>query len=162
MISIIVAIAQNNAIGKNNELLWHIPADMRRFKQLTLGHMVIMGKKTHLSISLKPLPNRKNIVITDDPDDHFEGCTTVFSIDEALKLCIPSEETFIIGGASVYSQFLPYSNRLYLTKVYQDFDGDVFFPEINYDDWKLISEENFPPDDKNNFAFSFLNYDRIT
>jgi dihydrofolate reductase len=162
MISIIVAVAQNNAIGKNNDLLWHIPADLKRFKKLTLGHTVIMGKKTWLSLPVKPLPNRKSIVITDDPNDHFKGCITVSSIEAALALCIPSEETFILGGASVYRQFLPMTDRLYLTRVYKDFEGDVFFPEINYSEWKLISEEYFPPDDKNDFAFSFLNYDRIT
>jgi len=161
MISIIVAVAQNDAIGKNNDLLWHIPADMKRFKKLTLGHTLIMGKRTYQSLPVKPLSNRQSIVITDDPDDHFEGCIMVSSIEESLKLCDPSKETFIIGGASVYRQFLPLTDRLYLTKVHQDFEGDVFFPAVNYNNWKLVSEENFPPDDKNDFSFSFLIYDRI-
>jgi dihydrofolate reductase len=161
MISIIVAIAQNDAIGKNNDLLWHIPADMKWFKKLTVGHTLIMGKRTYQSLPVKPLSNRKNIVITDDPADHFEGCLTVSSIDAALALCNPSEENFIIGGASIYRQFLPLTDRLYITKVHQDFEGDVFFPVVNYHDWKLVSEENFMPDEKNNFAFSFLIYTRI-
>lgn len=161
MISIIVAVAQNDAIGKNNDLLWHIPADMKRFKKLTLGHTLIMGKKTYQSLPIKPLSNRQSIVITDDPDDHFEGCLTVSSIEAALALCNPSEENFIIGGASIYRQFLPLAYRLYLTKVHKDFDGDVFFPYVDYNNWKLISEENYPPDEKNDFAFSFLIYERI-
>ena|ERR1039457_2529822 len=162
MISIIVAVAQNNAIGKNNELLWHISADMKMFKKLTLEHTLIMGKRTYLSLPVRPLSNRRSIVITDDPGDHFEECLTVYSIEEALALCNPSEENFIIGGASVYRQFLPITDRLYLTKVHKDFDGDVFFPEINFSEWKLISEENFSPDEKNDFSYSFLIYDRIT
>ena len=161
MISIIVAVAQNDAIGKNNDLLWHIHADLKRFKKLTLGHTIIMGKRTYQSLPIKPLSNRRSVVITDDPDDRFEGCITVSSIEESLKLCDPSKETFIIGGASVYRQFLPLTDRLYLTKVHQDFEGDVFFPAVNYNNWKLVSEENFPPDDKNDFSFSFLIYDRI-
>jgi len=161
MISIIVAVAQNDAIGKNNDLLWHIPADMKRFKKLTLGHTLIMGKRTYQSLPVKPLSNRQSIVITDDPDDHFEGCIMVSSIEESLKLCDPSQETFIIGGASVYRQFLPLTDRLYLTKVHQDFEGDVFFPVINYNNWKLVSEENFPRDEKNDFTYSFLIYDRV-
>jgi len=161
MISIIVAVAQNDAIGKNNDLLWHIPADMKWFKKLTLGHTLIMGKRTYQSLPVRPLSNRRNIVITDDPEDHFEGCLTVSSIEEAVTLCNPTEENFIIGGASIYRQFLPMTDRLYLTKVHKDFEGDVFFPEVNYDNWKLVSEEHFPPDEKNTFAFSFLIYDRI-
>jgi dihydrofolate reductase len=161
MISIIVAVAQNDAIGKNNDLLWHIPADMKRFKKLTLGHTLIMGKRTYQSLPIKPLSNRRSIVITDDPDDHFEGCLMVSSIEAALALCDPSEENFIIGGASIYRQFLPLADRLYLTKVHKDFEGDVFFPNVNYNHWKLSSEENYPPDEKNDFAYSFLIYDRI-
>jgi len=161
MISIIVAVAQNGAIGKNNDLLWHIPADLKRFKKLTLGHTIIMGKRTYQSLPIKPLSNRRSVVITDDPDDRFEGCLMVSSIEESLKFCNPSEETFIIGGASVYRQFLPLADRLYLTKVHKDIEGDVFFPVVNNNNWKLVSEENFPPDDKNDFSFSFLIYDRI-
>jgi dihydrofolate reductase len=160
MISIIVAVARNNAIGKNNDLLWHIPADMKMFMRVTRGHTVIMGKRTYQSLPKQPLPNRKNIVITDDPGDNFEGCVMVSSIDAALELCSQAEENFIIGGASVYAQFLPFTDRLYLTRVHKDFDGDVFFPTIDFSEWKLISSEDFPPDEKNDFGFSFLVYDR--
>ena len=161
MLSIIVAIAQNNAIGKNNDLLWNIPADMKMFMRVTREHTVIMGKRTYQSLPKQPLPNRRNIVITDDPGDNFAGCVMVSSIDAALELCSPAEENFIIGGASVYSQFLPFTDRLYLTRVHKEFEGDAFFPPIDFSEWKLISSENFPPDEKNDFGFSFLVYDRI-
>ena len=115
MISIIVAIAENYAIGKNNDLLWHIPGDLKRFKKLTVGHTVVMGKKTYESLPRKPLPERLNIVITDDPGDSFDECITVFTIEDAVKKLDPAHENFIIRGASVYRQFLPLADRLYIT-----------------------------------------------
>ena len=160
MISIIVAIAENFAIGKNNELLWHIPNDMKRFKKITLGHPVIMGKKTYESLPRKPLVDRQNIVITDNPDDHFHGCKMVHSIDEALAQINPKEETFVIGGASVYKQFLPHTDRLYLTIVHKDFEGDVFFPEIDFREWQLLSQEDFPFDEQLGFSYSYVTYER--
>ena len=135
MISIIVAIASNNAIGKNNDLLWHIPADLKRFKLITSGHPVIMGKRTWESLPRRPLPNRRNIVITDIQGETIEGCEMAYAIDEAIAMCDPAEENFIIGGASVYRQFLPHADRLYLTLVKKDFDADVFFPEIDFSQW---------------------------
>jgi dihydrofolate reductase len=161
MLSIIVAIAENYAIGKNNDLLWHIPEDLKRFKRLTIGHTIIMGKKTYESLPKRPLPGRRSIVITDDPKDQFEGCITVLSIDEAIKQSDPSVENFIIGGASIYRQFLPLADRLYLTKVHRSFDGDVYFPEIDFNEWKLISKEDFPADQHNDFSYSNLVFDRI-
>lgn len=161
MISIIVAIAENNAIGKNNQLLWHIPADLKRFKTITSGHPVIMGKKTWESLPKKPLPNRRNIILTDNPHDSFEGGECAFSLEEALNLCSPREETFIIGGASVYKQFLPHCDRLYLTRVYQLCDGDVFFPAVDFSQWRLISQEDVPPDGTNNFSYSNMIYEKI-
>jgi dihydrofolate reductase len=160
MISIIVAIAENMAIGKNNDLLWHIPADMKRFKEITSGHAVIMGKLTWLSLPRKPLPHRRNIVITDIPGEQIENCEMAYSIDEAIAKCNPDEESFIIGGASVYRQFLPVANRLYLTIVKKSFDADVFFPEIDFSQWKLISTQEFPPDEVNDFDHSFEIYER--
>jgi dihydrofolate reductase len=162
MISIIVAIAQNNAIGKNNDLLWHIPDDLKRFKRITTGHRVIMGKRTYLSLPFRPLKNRENVVITDDPEDVFEGCTVVHSISGAMNLCLPGEESFIIGGASVYSQFLPHCHRLYLTLVNKEFDGDVFFPDINYSEWNLVSREDFPVDEHLGFSYSNFIFERKT
>jgi dihydrofolate reductase len=160
MISIIVAIAENFAIGKNNELLWQMPADLKRFKKITTGHAIIMGKKTYESLPIKPLPDRENIVITDNPDEQFKGCITVRSIGEALSLVKREEETFIIGGASVYQQFLPYADKLYLTLIHKDFDGDVFFPEIDFREWQLLIQEDFPFDEKLGFSYSYNTYDR--
>ena len=161
MISIIVAIAENRAIGKNNDLLWHIPADLKRFKSITNGHPVIMGKRTWESLPRRPLPNRRNIVITDIPGEQIEGCEMVNSIAGAIAMCSPDEENFIIGGASVYSQFLPHADRLYLTLVHKSFDADVFFPEIDFSKWKLLSKEEFLPDEVNDFAYSNETYGRI-
>ena len=160
MISIIVAIAENMAIGKNNDLLWHIPEDLKRFKLITKGHPVIMGKRTYQSLPRRPLPYRRNIVITDIKGEEIEGCEMAYSIEEALAKCDPAEENFIIGGASVYRQFLPYTDRLYLTFVHKSFDGDVFFPEIDFSQWKLNSKEDFHGDEFNNFAWSNEIYER--
>jgi len=161
MISIIVAIAENLAIGKNNDLLWHIPADMKRFKQLTTGHTVIMGKRTWESLPRRPLPDRRNIVITDVPGEVIGGCEMAYSIDEAVAKCDPSEENFVIGGASVYRQFLPLAGRLYLTLVKKAYDADVFFPAINFAEWKLVAREEFRPGGINDFSYSNETYDRL-
>jgi dihydrofolate reductase len=160
MISIIVAIAENYAIGKNNDLLWHIPEDLKRFKRITTGHKIIMGKKTYLSLPVRPLHKRENIVITDCPADVFEGCTVVYSVVEAMGKCNPFEENFIIGGASVYKQFLPCTDRLYLTWVHKEFEGDVFFPPIDFAEWQIVSQEDFPADTQLGFAYSYKVYDR--
>jgi len=140
-ISIIVAVAQNHGIGKNNRLLAHIPGDLPRFRKITSGHTVIMGKNTFLSLPGGALKNRKNIVITDNKDDHFEDCIMVFSIPEAIEHCDKDRENFVIGGASVYRQFIPYASKLYLTLIHKAFDADTFFPEIDQSEWKKISSE---------------------
>jgi len=159
-ISIIVAVAKNWAIGKNNQLLWHIPADLKRFKQITLGHQLIMGKLTYLSLPKRPLANRTSIVITDIKEETFEGCITVYSIQQALDLCNDREETFIIGGGSVYRQFLPYANKLYLTVIHKDFEADTFFPEIDKNQWKLVEQSDHGPDETNDFSYSFLVFEK--
>ncbi|MFH1296639.1 MAG: dihydrofolate reductase [Bacteroidota bacterium] len=161
MISIIVAVAENYAIGKDNKLLWHLPDDLKRFKRLTTGHSVIMGKNTWESLPKRPLPDRRNIVITDDPDDHFEGAEMVMSIDSALALCKHDDENFVMGGASIYQQFLPLADRLYLTRVHKTFDGDAFFPELNLLDWERISKDDYPPDEHNDFGYTYYIFDRI-
>ncbi|HNW75513.1 MAG TPA: dihydrofolate reductase [Bacteroidales bacterium] len=161
MISIIVAIAKNNAIGKNNQLLWHIPDDLIRFKKITSGHPVIMGKKTWESLPKRPLPNRRNIVISDIPGDRIDGAEVAGSIPEAVALCNPDEETFVMGGASIYRQFLPVCDRLYLTVVHQEFQGDVFFPELNPLEWDLVSSTEGPPDPRVGFKYTYLVYDRV-
>jgi dihydrofolate reductase len=160
-LSIIVAVAQNNAIGKDNKLLWHISDDLKRFKKITGGNTVVMGKNTFYSLPFRPLPNRKNIVITDIPGEIIEGCTMAYSIDDAVMKCDDDKENFIMGGGSVYRQFLPLSNKLYLTKVHKDFEADCFFPEINTDEWKLVSSEEQPPQEPNDFLYSYLVYERI-
>jgi dihydrofolate reductase len=159
-ISIIVAIAKNYAIGKNNQLLWHIPADLKRFKKITGGHRVIMGKLTYLSLPIRPLPNRENVVITDNPEDKFEGCTTVYSISEAINLCSESEESFIIGGGSIYRQFLPHCNKLYITMVDKDFEADTYFPDINDEEWELIDKDDAGQDESLDFSYSFLTFEK--
>jgi dihydrofolate reductase len=141
-ISIIVAIAQNNAIGKDNQLLWHIPADLKRFKLLTTGHTIVMGKRTFESLPIRPLPNRRSVVISDMAGEEIEGCTMAYSIDDAVEKMEPGYENFIIGGGSVYRQFLPLAQRLYLTIVQKDFDADTFFPEIDYTEWETIENED--------------------
>lgn len=155
-ISIIVAIASNNGIGKDNKLLCHIPEDMKRFRLITTGHTVIMGKNTFLSLPGGPLKNRRNVVISDNLMDRFEGCETVFSIDEAINLCNDGEESFIIGGASVYRQFLPRASRLYLTLVKKAFEADTFFPEINLEEWIEISREIPEDTGKHDFDFEYI------
>ena len=141
-ISIIVAIAQNNAIGKDNQLLWHIPEDLKRFKKLTTGRTIVMGKRTFESLPSRPLPNRRSIVITDIAGETIPGCVMAYSIEEAIQLMDPLEENFIIGGGSVYRQFLPLAQQLYLTIVQKDFEADTFFPEIKYDEWTTEGRED--------------------
>ena len=159
MISIIVAIAENNAIGKNNELLWHLPNDLKRFKKLTTGHKIIMGRNTYLSLPIRPLPNRQNIVISDVEGEAFDLCTMASSIKEVIeKHCHPKEESFIIGGAMVYRQFLPVADKLYLTKVHASFDADAFFPEIDQSLWHQVESEHHQKDEKHPFDYSFITY----
>jgi dihydrofolate reductase len=158
-ISIIVAIAQNFAIGKNNDLLFHLPDDLKRFKQMTSGHPVIMGRNTLLSLPKGALPNRRNIVITDDPSETFNRCEMVFSIEEAITAVNNEKEAFIIGGGMIYRQFFPVAGKLYLTLVHQDFDADVYFPEVDYSEWEEFFREDLT-DEKNGFNYSYLNLKR--
>lgn len=158
-LSIIVAVAQNFAIGKNNDLLFHLPNDLKRFKQITTGHPVIMGRNTLLSLPKGALPNRRNIVITDNAEDKFMGCEMVFSIDEAIEAVRNESEAFIIGGGMIYRQFFPLAGKLYLTLVHQDFEADTFFPEVDYSAWIEQSREDIY-DEKNGFHYSYLNLTR--
>jgi dihydrofolate reductase len=157
-INIVVAIAANNAIGKNNKLLWHLPKDLKHFKDLTTGHTVVMGRKTFDSVG-KPLPNRRNIVVTRQ-DIQIESCEVVNSLEAALALVAGEEEIDIIGGAEIYKQAMPLSNYMYLTIVHQDFEGDTYFPPINYNDWQEMSREDYQPDEKHLFPFSFITLKR--
>ncbi len=158
IISIIVAMAQNRAIGKDNRLLWHLPADLRHFKQITSGHTVIMGRKTYDSVG-KALPNRRNIVITRQRIE-IEGCEVTGSVNEALSLCTAHEEVFIIGGAQIYEQAIPLTQRIYLTLVEQSFEGDTFFPEIDSTAWRETSRQHYEPDEKNPLPYSFITLER--
>ena len=158
-ISIIVAIAQNFAIGKNNDLLFHLPNDLKRFKQITTGHPVIMGRNTLLSLPKGALPNRRNIVITDNPEEKVEGCEMVFSIEEAIDAVKNEAEAFVIGGGMIYRQFYPFSGKLYLTLVHRDFDADIYFPEIDYSEWEEFGCEDLY-DENNGFNYSYLNLKR--
>jgi dihydrofolate reductase len=159
-ISIIVAIAQNLAIGKGNDLLWHIPEDLKRFKKLTTGHTILMGKRTFESLPIRPLPNRRSIVITDIPGETIAGCVMAYSIDEAISLCDPGGENFIIGGGSVYRQFMPIANRLYLTIVHKDFEADIFYPEINFNEWSETERTECEAMDTLGFNYTYLTLDR--
>lgn len=152
-IAIIVAIARNFAIGKNNELLFHLPNDLKRFKFITKGHSVIMGKKTFLSLPEGPLPHRRNIVITDVPGEMFDGCETAHSIDEAIELVKDEETAFVIGGGVIYRQFYPVAGKLFLTLVHKDFEADIFFPEIRFDEWIEVKHEDLY-DEVNDFHYS--------
>ena len=158
-ISIIVAIADNLAIGRNNQLLWHISEDLKRFKEITNGHSVIMGLKTFHSLP-KLLPNRRNIVI-DFEDITIEGAEVVHSIEEAVEIVKDEKEAFIIGGGQIYRQFLPLANKLYLTFVHTTVeDADTFFPEINFNEWRETLREEHPANEKCPYSYSFVNYER--
>jgi dihydrofolate reductase len=160
-ISIAVAIGENYAIGKNNQLLWHMPADLKFFKQTTSGHTVIMGRKTFDSVG-KPLPNRKNVVITRDTELKIEGVEVVNSLDEALAITQAEEKpVFIVGGAEIYRQALPKTDKLYLTTIHHNFDADTFFPSINRSEWKVISTETHKADEKNKYDYTFEVLERI-
>ncbi len=154
-ISIIVAISKNYAIGKDNKLLWHISADLKRFKKLTTGNTIIMGRKTYLSLPRKPLPDRKNIVLTRSKNFEAEGCVVVNNIEQVFKNLSPSNENFVIGGESVYKMFMPYANKIYLTVVDREYEADTFFPEINFDEWDVIDKEHLVANDD-------LHYKNIT
>ena len=160
MISIIVAIAQNGTIGDNNSLLWHIKEDMRFFRTTTSGHAVIMGRKTFESLGSKPLPKRKNIVITRS-DLTFEGALTAHSLEEAIAMAEGDEEMFIIGGAQIYRAALAVADRMYITRVERDYEGDTSFPEVDYIQWRLVSEERHERGEEYEWPFSFLIYDRL-
>ena len=159
-ISIIVAIAENRAIGKDNRLLWHLSDDLKRFKKLTTGHTMIMGRNTFLSLPGGALPNRRHIVISDIPGESFEGCEMARSIDEAVQLAGSEEECFVIGGGMVYRQFLPLAGKLYLTRVHQSFEADTFFPEIDFNRWKAVYSEEVDAGDRNEYAHTYTEYIR--
>ena len=159
MVSIIVAIAKNGIIGDKNSLLWHISEDMRFFRETTSGHPVIMGRKTYDSLG-RPLPKRTNVVIS-RTTKHIEGCTVVGSLEEAIALFPKEEEVFIIGGAQIYALAMEVADRLYLTRVEHDYQGDTSFPEWDESKWKLISRTSYERGEKYEYPFAFECYDRV-
>lgn len=159
MISIIVAVAKNGVIGDKNSLLWHISEDMRFFRETTSGHPVIMGRKTYDSLG-RPLPKRTNVVIS-RTTTHIEGCTVVGSLEEAIALFPNEEEVFIIGGAQIYALAMEVADRLYLTRVEHDYQGDTSFPEWDESKWKLISRKAYERGEKYEYPFAFECYERV-
>ena len=156
-ISLIVAVSQNDIIGAKNKLPWRLPADLKRFKEITLGHSIIMGRKTFESIG-KPLPGRTNIVVTSQKNFACCGALTAPSLEKALELCSDAEEAFVIGGASIYQQALPLADKIYLTLIHQDFEGDASFGPLDKKVWRETSREDFAPDQVTRFPYSFLTY----
>ena len=162
MLSIIVAKAKNNIIGKNNKIIWHLPEDLKHFKKLTTGHTIIMGRKTFESLG-KPLVNRKHIIFSQNPDFKVdaEKVKVVHSLLEIQDLIEGKEEVFVIGGAMIYNFLMPYVNKMYVTEIEKDFDGDTFFPSINSEIWKETSREKGIKDENNNLDYYFVTYERI-
>ncbi len=160
MIIMIAAVAENFALGKDNELVWHLPDDFKRFKQLTTNHYIIMGRKTFESFP-KPLPNRTHVIITRQKDYTAEGCLVVANLADALALIPKDENAFVIGGGEIYALALPFTDVIELTKVHARFEADTFFPEIDAKQWKLVSEEYHPKDEKHLFDFTYETYRRV-
>lgn len=158
MLSIIVAVAQNGVIGDRNALLWHISEDLRHFKTLTLGHPIVIGRKTYESLG-RPLPGRRNVVVTRQ-EVAIAGCTVVHSLDEAVALFPAEEEVFVIGGAQIYAEALPRADRFYLTRVWHDYEGDTRFPAWDPADWRLIASERFERGADYPHPFTFETYER--
>ena len=159
MVTIIAAVADNYALGKDNQLLWHLPDDFKRFKALTTGHHIIMGRKTFESFP-KPLPDRTHIIITRQRDYHVNGCVIAGSLPEALRLVPEGKDTFIIGGGEIYKEALPYTDIVDITRVHATPDADTWFPELPAAEWKLISKEYHAADERHKYAFTFQTYAR--
>jgi dihydrofolate reductase len=158
MLTIIAAASENNALGKDNQLLWHLPEDFKRFKTLTSGHYIVMGRKTFESFP-KPLPNRTHIIITRQNDYQApEGCVVVSSLEKAMELCPANEEAFVIGGGEIYKQAINVVDKIDVTRVHTSIDADTFFPEIDTNIWKLVFEEFHAKDDRHDYDFTFLTY----
>ncbi|MHA8106661.1 dihydrofolate reductase [Aquirufa sp. 5-AUSEE-100C1] len=161
MLKILVAFDENRVIGKNNTLIWHLPADLKRFKALTTGHVIIMGRKTFESIG-KPLPNRTTIVISRQADLQIEGAIITHSVEEAILKAksLTREDIFIVGGAEIYALSLPLADQILVTQLHDIFEGDAFFPEIPLDSWEVIEQERGVTDEKNAYQYSYLTYSR--
>jgi len=161
MLSIIVAKASNNIIGKNNSLIWHLPEDLKRFKQLTTGHTIIMGRKTFESLG-RVLPNRKHVILCNDAQLKVEdeNVEILEDISMLYKYINSDEENFVIGGATIYRLLMPYANKMYITEIDQEFEGDVSFPEINKEEWNVVEVEKGLKDEKNPYDYNYVTYVR--
>lgn len=159
MLTIIAAAAENNALGKDNDMIWHLPDDFKHFKKLTTGHHIIMGRKTFESFP-KPLPNRTHIVITRQENYQNEHCIVVNNFEEALQAVTNDEQPFVIGGGEIYKLSLPFVDKIELTRVHHKFEADAFFPELDLNEWELISEKFHDKDEKHQHSFTFLTYQR--
>ncbi|MBK8881529.1 MAG: dihydrofolate reductase [Bacteroidales bacterium] len=160
MISIIVAVSDDWGIGKDNDLLWHLPEDLKRFKRLTTGNAIIMGKKTWESLPRRPLPDRRNIVLTDIQGETIEGSITAYSIDDALNKCDRDREIFIIGGGSIYRQFVPLADKLYITHVHKKAPADIYFPAIDLNIWEVTEKEEFHGSGDEKIPYTYTIYER--
>jgi dihydrofolate reductase len=160
IISLVAAAAENNIIGKENALPWRLPADLKFFKNLTMGHSIIMGRKTFQSVG-KALPGRKNIIITRDNSFSAEDCIVLGSLSEAFQVCKDEDEIFVVGGAEIYHQSMEFADKIYLTRVHALFAGDTYFPDIHEDEWRVLSKEEHRADEKNIYPYSFIQYLRI-
>lgn len=159
MIVMIAAVAENNEIGKNNELVWHLPNDFKRFKSLTSGHHIIMGRKTFESFP-KPLPNRTHIVITRQKGYSPEGCVVVSNMQKAIEICPDNDISYIIGGGEIYNLGLSFTDKIEITRVHHSFEADVFFPEINSEEWTMIQSEFHNKDEKHLFDYTYQTFIR--
>jgi dihydrofolate reductase len=161
-VSLIVAVAKNGVIGRGGDLPWRLSADLRRFKELTMGHAILMGRKTYESIG-RPLPGRHMIIITRQPDFRAEGAEIAAGLDEAFRLAADrkDDECFVIGGGEIYDQARPRADRIYLTRVHAAVDGDAYFPPLNLSEWRLVSSTPVEADAKNEYPFSFEQYERV-
>ena len=157
MIILIAAIAENYALGKDNDLLWHLPLDFKRFKEITSGHFIVMGRKTFESFP-KPLPNRTHIIITRQKDFKYDGCIVAQDLEKAIAVCPKNEDIYIIGGGEIYAQSMHLADQLDITRVHHSFDADVYFPEIDPDVWELISENFNKKDEKHLFDYTFQTF----
>ncbi len=160
MIIMIAAVAENNTLGKDNKLIWHLPNDFKRFKELTTGHHIIMGRKTFESLP-KLLPNRKHVIITRQKDYQAEGCLVADNLENALKLCPLDKDVYVIGGGEIYNLALPIADVIEITRVHESFEGDAFFPEINKDTWQLVESEFNSKDEKHQYDFTYETYVRL-
>ena len=158
-LSLIVAVSENGVIGRSGDLPWRLSADLRRFKRLTMGHAILMGRKTYESIG-RPLPGRTSVIMTRDASYTASGCRIVSSLEQALAIGADGDELFVIGGQQIYALALPHADRLYWTQVHSVVEGDTFFPEMDWSAWQLIEDERHSADEKNEFDYSFRRYRR--